>query len=236
MKICYKAHKIFLNSKKQMKMMNSFYKKKQKSLAQFLKSCINKHKKRVISFFLCNSVSLKAFIDFLQNILQHITILLNNLVIKMSFANLLNFFIFIFQFILQFYYMFMFIANTIEFFMFNDKTVIDFLKWLNDLYEKHDIIENDQKIYCFSHYYNTKHADVICLFSEYVYKNWQQFYVIMKKKFYEIDSEQCHNNQAFLKKLKTAECKNMKIIKKYYYQFNVISNKLIIEKIFNSFT
>ena len=39
----------------------------------------------------------------------------------------------------------------------------------------------------------------------------------------------------FLKKLKTVECKNMKVIKKYYHQFNVISNKLIIEKTFNSF-
>ena len=39
----------------------------------------------------------------------------------------------------------------------------------------------------------------------------------------------------FLKKLKIAECKNMKIIKKYCHQFNVILNKLITEKTFNSF-
>ena len=57
----------------------------------------------------------------------------------------------------------------------------------------------------------------------------------MKKKFHEINFEQYHNNQAFLKKLKTAECKNMKTVKKYYHQFNVILNKLIIEKTFDSF-
>ena len=39
----------------------------------------------------------------------------------------------------------------------------------------------------------------------------------------------------FLKKLKTAECKNMKAVKEYCCQFNVISNKLIIEKILDLF-
>ena len=39
----------------------------------------------------------------------------------------------------------------------------------------------------------------------------------------------------FLKKLKIVKCKNMKTIKEYCYQFNVISNKLIIEKTFNLF-
>ena len=57
----------------------------------------------------------------------------------------------------------------------------------------------------------------------------------MKKKFYEADSEQCHNNQAFLKKLKTVKCKNMRAVKEYCHQFNVISNKLIAEKIFDLF-
>ena len=59
--------------------------------------------------------------------------------------------------------------------------------------------------------------------------------MIMKKKFHEIDFKQYHNNQTFLKKLKTVKCKNMKVIKKYCHQFNVILNKLIIEKTFNSF-
>ena len=39
--------------------------------------------------------------------------------------------------------MFMPVADAAESFMFNDKMMIDFLKQLNDLYEKHDIIEND---------------------------------------------------------------------------------------------
>ena len=59
--------------------------------------------------------------------------------------------------------------------------------------------------------------------------------MIMKKKFHKTDFKQHHNNQAFLKKLKTAECKNMKTIKEYYHQFNVILNKLIIKKTFNLF-
>ena len=67
--------------------------------------------------------------------------------------------------------MFMSVANIAEFFMFNDKTMTDFLEQLNDLYEKHDIIKNNQKIHHLSHYYNTKHANVIYLFFKYVYKN-----------------------------------------------------------------
>ena len=63
--------------------------------------------------------------------------------IKMFFTNSLNFFILISQFILQLYCMFMLIADATESFMFNDKMMIDFLEQLNDLYEKHDIIEND---------------------------------------------------------------------------------------------
>ena len=39
----------------------------------------------------------------------------------------------------------------------------------------------------------------------------------------------------FLKKLKTVKCKNMKIIKEYCYQFNVILNKLIAEKTLDLF-
>ena len=46
----------------------------------------------------------------------------------MFFANLLSFFVLIFQFILQFYHMFMFVVNAAESFMFNDKTIIDFFK------------------------------------------------------------------------------------------------------------
>ena len=57
----------------------------------------------------------------------------------------------------------------------------------------------------------------------------------MKKKFCETDSEQCCNNWVFLKKLKTAECKNIKTVKEYCYQFNVILNKLITEKTLNLF-
>ena len=75
--------------------------------------------------------------------MQYITILLNDFVIKMSFINLLNFFVLTSQFILQFYYMFIFIADTAESFMFNNKAVTDFLEQLNDLYEKHDIVEDD---------------------------------------------------------------------------------------------
>ena len=89
----------------------------------------------------------------------------------MSFTNSFNFFILISQFILQLYHMFMFIADTAEFLMFNDKTMTDFLEQLNDLYEKHDIIENNQKIHHLFHYYNAKHADVMHLFFKYVCKN-----------------------------------------------------------------
>ena len=39
--------------------------------------------------------------------------------------------------------MFMFIANAVESLMFNNKIITDFFKWLNNLYEKHKIIEND---------------------------------------------------------------------------------------------
>ena len=39
----------------------------------------------------------------------------------------------------------------------------------------------------------------------------------------------------FLKKLKTVKCKNMRAVKEYYHQFNVISNKLIAEKILDLF-
>ena len=39
----------------------------------------------------------------------------------------------------------------------------------------------------------------------------------------------------FLKKLKIVKYKNMKAVKKYCYQFNVILNKLIIEKTLNLF-
>ena len=61
----------------------------------------------------------------------------------MSFINSFSFFVLTSQLTLQFYHMFMFVANIAESFMFNDKTVTDFFKQLNDLYEKHDIIEND---------------------------------------------------------------------------------------------
>ena len=91
--------------------------------------------------------------------------------IKMSFVNLLNFFVLTSQLILQLYYMFIFIANVVKSFMFNNKTVIDFFKQLNDLYKKHKIIKNNQKICCFFYYYNMKHVDVICLFFKYVCKN-----------------------------------------------------------------
>ena len=57
----------------------------------------------------------------------------------------------------------------------------------------------------------------------------------MKKKFHEINFKQYHNNQTFLKKLKTTEYKNIKVVKEYCYQFNVILNKLIAEKILDSF-
>ena len=73
------------------------------------------------------------------------------------------------------------------------------------------------------------------LFFKYACKNWQQFCVTMKKKFCKTDFKQYHNNQAFLKKLKTAKCKNMRAVKEYYYQFNVISNKLIAEKTLDLF-
>ena len=63
--------------------------------------------------------------------------------IKMFFTSLLNFFILIFQFILQLYCMFIFVADTVKSFMFDDKTMTDFFKQLNDLYKKHNIIEND---------------------------------------------------------------------------------------------
>ena len=142
-KICHKTCKIFLNSKKWIKMMSSFYREKQESLTWFLRSCISKHKKKVVSFSLCNSVFLKAFIDFLWNILQHIIILLNDFMIKMSSTNLFNFFILTFQLTLQLYCMFMFVADIAESFMFNNKMMIDFLEWLNDLYEKHSIVKND---------------------------------------------------------------------------------------------
>ena len=61
----------------------------------------------------------------------------------MSFINSFNFFIFIFQFILQFYYIFIFITDITKFFIFNNKTVTNFFKQLNNLYKKHKIIEND---------------------------------------------------------------------------------------------
>ena len=154
-----------------MRMMNSSCKEKQKSLTQFLKSYINKHKKRVISFFSCNSVFLKTFINFLQNTLQHIIILLNNFIIKMFFTSLLNFFVLISQFILQLYYMFMFIVDAVESLMFDDKTVIDFFKQLNDLYEKHNIIKDNQKIHHFFYYCNAKHVNVMHLFFKYACKN-----------------------------------------------------------------
>ena len=89
----------------------------------------------------------------------------------MFFANSFNFFILIFQFILQFYCIFMFITNVIEFFMFNDKIMIDFLEQLNNLYKKYKIIENNQKIHCFFYYYNVKHVNMICLFFKYACKN-----------------------------------------------------------------
>ena len=46
MRIYCKMCKIFLNNKKWMKIVNSFYKKKWENLMWFLKSCINKHKKK----------------------------------------------------------------------------------------------------------------------------------------------------------------------------------------------
>ena len=61
----------------------------------------------------------------------------------MSFINLFNFFILIFQFILQFYYIFMFIINVVKFFMFDNKIMINFFKQLNDLYKKYKIIKNN---------------------------------------------------------------------------------------------
>ena len=75
--------------------------------------------------------------------MQHIIILLNDFMIKMFSANSFNFFVLTSQLILQFYYMFMFVADIAKSFMFNDKMMIDFFKQLNDLYKKHDIIEND---------------------------------------------------------------------------------------------
>ena len=48
--------------------------------------------------------------------------------IKISFINLFNFFIFIFQLILQFYCMFMSVADTAKSLMFNNKTMTDFFK------------------------------------------------------------------------------------------------------------
>ena len=128
MRIYCRMCKISLNNKKWMKMMSFSCRKKWKNLIQFLKSYINKHKKKVVSFFLYNSVFLKTFINFLQNILQHITILLNDFMIKMSSASLFNFFILISQLILQFYYMFMLVANAAESLMFNNKMMIDFFK------------------------------------------------------------------------------------------------------------
>ena len=67
--------------------------------------------------------------------------------------------------------MFMLIADIVESFMFNNKMMIDFFKQLNDLYKKHNIIEDNQKIHHFFHYYNAKHANVIHLFLEYACKN-----------------------------------------------------------------
>ena len=61
----------------------------------------------------------------------------------MSFVNLFNFFILIFQLILQLYCMFIFIANAVKSFMFNNKMMTDFFKQLNDLYEKYNIIKNN---------------------------------------------------------------------------------------------
>ena len=103
--------------------------------------------------------------------------------IKMSSASLLNSFVLTPQLILQFYCMFMSVASTAGFSMFDDKAVTDFFEQLNDLYEKHDIVENDQKIHHFFHYYNVKHVNVMCLFFKYACKNWQQLYVTMKKSF-----------------------------------------------------
>ena len=39
--------------------------------------------------------------------------------------------------------MFMFIADVVKSFIFNDKIMINFFKQLNNLYKKHEIIEND---------------------------------------------------------------------------------------------
>ena len=63
--------------------------------------------------------------------------------IKMSFTSSFNFFILTSQFILQLYHMFMLIADTAESLIFNNKIMTDFFEQLNDLYKKHDIIEND---------------------------------------------------------------------------------------------
>ena len=65
----------------------------------------------------------------------------------------------------------MFIINIVEFFMFNNKMMIDFFKWLNDLYEKYKIIKNNWKNLLFFYYYNIKHVNVIYLFFKYVYKD-----------------------------------------------------------------
>ena len=64
-RIYYKMHKISLNNKKQMRMINSSCREKQESLTQFLKFYINKYKKKVILFSSYNSIFLKAFINFL---------------------------------------------------------------------------------------------------------------------------------------------------------------------------
>ena len=119
--------------------------------------------------------------------------------------------------------------------LFNDKIIIDFFKHFNDLFKKHDIFKKNLKIYQLPHYCNAEHADVVHLFLKYTMKNWKKLCAVIKKKFWEINLKQHHNNWIFLKKLKNADCKNMRIIKKYYQQFNTIFNKLIIKTTLNLF-
>ena len=67
--------------------------------------------------------------------------------------------------------MLMLIAEAADLPLFNDKTVTDFFKHLNNLFKKHGIFKKNLKIYQLSHYCNAEHADIIHFFSKYVVKN-----------------------------------------------------------------
>ena len=67
--------------------------------------------------------------------------------------------------------MFMLIIEIADSFLFNDKMMINFFKCFNDLFKKHDIFKKSLKIYQLSHYYNTKHANVIHFFLKYIVKD-----------------------------------------------------------------